>query len=216
MCQKDTSLQKQLMIITSTIASSSQSLKAIQVQLTLKGGQFGQFEILRQKLDELFGFVNHKAAAMGLPRDDVLVSIGAHRIQHIVQLEGKGRGNTTSGRSVFLVIRAAVMSVVMIVVLNHNVWVLGRVGVIVGIMQQAVLQGRVNSEQRARTGGRCCGSIHRTTALESVRWEWTTIADIRNAHGSSMKNTTILVSIGVLYLQRNYVMLLELFVKKRY
>jgi hypothetical protein len=89
--------------------------------LTLETGQFGEFKVLRKHGNKLLGLVYQEAASVGLPGNNVIHSLSGSGDQHFVKLEWEGRSDTSASRMFFLVIRAVIISMVVIVVLNSNV-----------------------------------------------------------------------------------------------
>ena len=92
---------------------------------TLKGRHLRQLEIGRKQLFEFLGLADHKAPSVGLPGDDIAVSVGFHFVQHFVQAEGKRHGHTSSGGPFVNGIRLG--GVVVVVVFHHNVRMAGAV-----------------------------------------------------------------------------------------
>lgn len=126
MRQKDLATQEQFMVVSSLILSLGEALKAIQVELALKGGNLGNFEILFQDGHKLLGIVDHKASSVGLPRDDMFESFVSNRFEHGVELERKRSHHTTMGRKTFAVdVNADIVGVIVVVVLDGNVVSLG-------------------------------------------------------------------------------------------
>ena len=96
--------QKAFVVIAALVQALRNAFKAVEVQLSLKTGNLGQFGKVPGQEDLLKGLwiVNGKAATVGLPRNHVTVflfsSMAINLIQHFVQLERKGRsGRSTEG-----------------------------------------------------------------------------------------------------------------------
>jgi hypothetical protein len=119
--QEDLALKEEFVVVTTSVAPASQSLKAIQVQLTLETGELGELEVLRKQFHKLLWLVDHKAASMGLPRYDMIVAICLHIFQHIMKPQGERSSNSTTCWVLFLVVSTIVVRVVMVVVLDSDV-----------------------------------------------------------------------------------------------
>jgi len=115
-------------VIATLIKSRSQAVEPVEVQLTLEAGHLGLLEILgHDVIDEFLGLVNHEAASVRLPRDDVSKAVGFNAVEHLVELDGEGRDDTSLGLVLdFRGIDGGVSGVVVVVVLDH----VGMVGIL--------------------------------------------------------------------------------------
>ena len=113
------------MIIPTAIAAASQALKSIQVELALKTRQLAQLEETRKEVDKFLGLVDEKAPSMGLPRNNVLHTLSSRGFEHVMELEGKGRGDTSADGAIVDVVHFIVIRMIMIVVDDGNMKMLG-------------------------------------------------------------------------------------------
>lgn len=117
------------MVVAALVQATSETLKAVQVELSLKRSNLGEFKVFGQKLLEEFRFVDDKAASVRLPRYNVSVAVLHDILKHFVQLEWKRSSHTTSSRTVlgrdFLDQWSGVVSVIMVVVLHDDVRMFG-------------------------------------------------------------------------------------------
>lgn len=89
--------------------------------MSLKGGNLGEFKVVRENRFEEIELVNDKASSMWLPRNDVTVSVFFHAFEHLLELGRKGRVRTPTKlfRRISRCLR--VRGVIVIVVLHDNV-----------------------------------------------------------------------------------------------
>jgi hypothetical protein len=115
--------EEEFMVVASRIGAACQALKAVQIELSLKGRQFGLTKVsvvvLRGSLvsehefrieatqkhaadllwhnviDKLLGLVNQKAPSMRLPRNDMRESIVLHLLENLMQALRERNGNST-------------------------------------------------------------------------------------------------------------------------
>jgi len=106
------------------VSSTRQSLKAIEIQLTLEGCHFGELEINGQEFLEFLGLSYDKATTVRLPRNDITMTIGFHFVQHFVKANRKGRGNTTTSGT--FVDQIVFIGVIVVVMFHDNVRMTGR------------------------------------------------------------------------------------------
>lgn len=86
-------------VISIAVRSLGDALEAIQVQLPLEGWVLGLSKILwHDQVDKFLLLVNDKASTMWLPRGNVLQPIGGVALEHSVELDRKGLGDTVGLR----------------------------------------------------------------------------------------------------------------------
>jgi hypothetical protein len=164
-------------------------LKPVQVELTLKGRQLGQLEVMRQQFHELLGLVDDEAPSVGLPRDDVFVSVRDHLLKHVVQLQWKRYRHASACRCVLLIIHTVIVGMVVVIVLNDDMRVdTGRrlFFLLLLLLFQTVLRFcfcccAVLVVVVAAAVQHGCGNIV-TTAFKAVRWEGATVTNVGNTH----------------------------------
>jgi len=119
--QEDLSAKEEFVVVAASVLSSSKTLEPVQVQLTLERSELTQFEVSGKELDKFLGLVNDEASSMRLPGNDVRETIGLNSLQHLVKLQRERGGYTPASGVFLLVVRAAIICVVMVVVLNNDV-----------------------------------------------------------------------------------------------
>ena len=112
--------KKEFVVVTTTVTTTSQSLKPIQVQLSLKGSELGLSEVpWHDDICKLLRLVNHKATSMGLPRDDMGKAIDFDLIQYAVEFEREANRNSTSAAVIrFFFLGVRIVSMIMVVMMN--------------------------------------------------------------------------------------------------
>jgi hypothetical protein len=120
-CQKEAILEEEFVVITSLIFTAGEALKAIEIQLALKGCQLGELEIVREKLCEFLGLVHHKTASVWLPGHNVFVTVLNRLFQNAVEFERKWGSDTATSGLIFSIVNTTIMSMIMIVVLDGDV-----------------------------------------------------------------------------------------------
>jgi len=109
-------------VVAILVSSASQTLKAVQVELTLEAPHLGELEVDRKQFLELFGLADDKAATVLLPAKDILMAVRCHFVKHLVEANGKRSSHSTSSWTVVNGIRF--VGVVMVVMLHNDVRVL--------------------------------------------------------------------------------------------
>lgn len=90
--------QEKFVIVPAFIQTAGKAAESIQVQLPLEAGHFALLEVLgHDVVDEFLGFVNHKTAAVGLPRNNAVVSIALNGVEHGMQLDGEWNDDASFG-----------------------------------------------------------------------------------------------------------------------
>lgn len=92
--------------------------------LSLEGRQLGQFEVIRKQFSEFLWFMDNEATSMWLPGYNVLVTVLNHSAKHIVKFQRERHSDTATCRLILLVINTAVMSMIMVAMLDNDVVVL--------------------------------------------------------------------------------------------
>ena len=81
--QTDLASQEKFVIVPALIQTAGETAETVEVQLPLEAGHFALLEVLgHDVVHEFLGFMHHKAAAVGLPRDDAGVSIAFDGVEH--------------------------------------------------------------------------------------------------------------------------------------
>ena len=89
------SSEKVGVVISVAVGTLGDSLEAVQVELPLEGWILGLLEVLRHdQVDEVLLVVHDEAAAVGLPRCDVLHPIRTVPLEHLVKFYGKWLGDS--------------------------------------------------------------------------------------------------------------------------
>jgi hypothetical protein len=117
--QGGTSPKEVFVVIAVLVTSTSESLEAIEVELSLEGTHLGELEVSGEQLLEFLGLADDKAAAVRLPADHIAVAISFHFVKHLVEANGKWSSNTAAGWAVFNAV--VLIGMVVVVVLNDNV-----------------------------------------------------------------------------------------------
>lgn len=86
---------------TNVRAVTLHQLVLTEVELPLEAGKLGLIEVGADQGDKLLDVVDGKAAAMNLPRDNVLEALLFDTFKHIMQLPGKGSGHSSTGNGLF-------------------------------------------------------------------------------------------------------------------
>ena len=82
--QERPSFQEEFMVVSTAVTASCQPLEAIQIQLTLEGGNLGELEVVGEQLDEFLGLVDHNASSVRLPRYNVFMTVRLCILKHLV------------------------------------------------------------------------------------------------------------------------------------
>mmetsp|Transcript_21176 Transcript_21176/g.44266 ORF Transcript_21176/g.44266 Transcript_21176/m.44266 type:complete len:206 (-) Transcript_21176:138-755(-) len=115
------------MVVGTLVQSLCNALKAIQVELTLEGGQFGNLAkiVTRQQVTagEFLGLMNDEAATMRLPGNNVTKAIGFDTIQHFLEFDGKGGGFRARIRMRLFQVgeRGHIVGMIVVVVMDNQV-----------------------------------------------------------------------------------------------
>lgn len=106
-----------LVVVAVLVSSASQTLKAVQVELTLEAAHLGELEVDRKQFLEFFGLADDKAATVWLPANDILVAIGCDFVQHFMEANGEWSSHSTS---CWTFVDAILFVGVVVVVMLHN------------------------------------------------------------------------------------------------
>jgi len=94
-----TSSQEELVVVSSPVVSRGETGEAIEIELSLEGGQFALSKIDRHNVAyKHLWLVYNKAASVGLPRDNVSLSVFFRTDEHFMESLGE-RGRDTSPRT---------------------------------------------------------------------------------------------------------------------
>jgi hypothetical protein len=80
------------MVVASCITTLiGETLKAVEVELTLKAGELALVEVVgHDVIDKLLGVVYNKSTAVWLPRNDMSEAVGFNLVEESMKLDGKG------------------------------------------------------------------------------------------------------------------------------
>ena len=101
MTKKFLAPEEELVVVPALVFPRCQSRKPVQIQLTLKGGEFGLTKIGGHDiLTKALGIVNDKAPPMRLPTNDTGETVCFNLIEHFVELQRKWYCHAALDRSV--------------------------------------------------------------------------------------------------------------------
>lgn len=111
------------MIISSLVSSSCESLKSVQVQLSLKAGKLSLLKITRHDfLQKDFRLAYQKASSMRLPRYHVSVAVLFNSVEDAMQLNGElVRDSALGDRFEDVKLSKVVLAVIVVIVMDYSI-----------------------------------------------------------------------------------------------